>query len=435
MTMSGAASGSKRKAVGASSSRSSNGKKAKSVSTEGDASIPLGRALASTEKRTRDAAVRSLTAYLSANGAHTIDPLELGKLWKGLFYCFWMSDKPLVQQRLANDLANLVLVHPTSTEEAGEMSQRAMAGLTFLEGFWDTLVAEWAGLDKHRIDKYYLLVRRFVAAGFRLLAEEKWQPKAVERLAAMLGKWPGGALSTNDPKVPDSLTYHLSDIYLDELEKVIETVHDEENGQEQEEEEEEEDLPLVPTLQLLMPFVDALATAKSKAMYDRIWSNVFEPLLDDTLRASARDDDSQDGSEDESEQDDEQDDDQDDAEEEAGDETTTGTEFHSFADESTLTHTIDDDESEPSLASDSDDEDEEEDSDNDVRYPLLLALSSVPIPTDVDEDDEQLDVALVLRKAIFQALFTAASRKDATEARRRLLYQLWRDEQDRLNDS
>ncbi|CDW93683.1 hypothetical protein [Sporisorium scitamineum] len=351
---------SKRKATTSAATATSAGGKSKkakpSSSSSDDASIPLGKALASTEKRIRDGAVRSLRAYLAANGAHTIGELELQKLWKGLFYCFWMSDKPLIQQRLANDLAQLVLVHPststTSSTSEGAMTERAMAGLKFLETFWDTLVTEWSGLDKHRIDKFYLLVRRFVASGFQLLAEEKWNAEAVIQFQRILGKFDAGVLSTNNPKVPDSLSYHLSDIYLDELEK-------DDAGKSEEDEEEE------------------------------------------------------------------------------GDETNTGTEFHSFADESTFAHDDDDDESEPSLApSDSDPEDDDA---RDVRYPLLLALSSVPTPTpnkdvedDEDLDETDVDVALVLRKAIFQALFTAASRKDATEARRRLLYQLWRDEQDRL---
>ncbi|KAJ1594685.1 hypothetical protein NDA11_000921 [Ustilago hordei] len=470
-----AVSSSKRKPAPTASGSKSKKPKSSSTATTAtkeDASIPLGKALASTEKRIRDSAVRSLHSFLATNGAHTIPELELQKLWKGLFYCFWMSDKPLIQQRLANDLAQLVLVHPscstsftsstctTSPGEEGGMSERALAGLKFLEAFWDTIVSEWGALDKHRIDKFYLLVRRFVASGFQLLAEEGWNLDATRRFAQILGKFQGGVLSTNDPKVPDSLTYHLSDIYLDELEKVIEQVdnsQNEEEKQEQEQEEQEqeeqeqeeqeqeeqeqeeqeqeqeeqEDLPLIPTLELLKPFVDALATAKSKAMYERIWSNVFHPLLEDTLRASAKEhedlvSDDQDQVERPAESEEE--------EEEGGDETANGTEFHSFADEQTLNS---ESESESCIPdSDSDQEDEEAEGEDDVKHPLLLALSAVPIPSAKEhvEEEAEVDVALLLRKAIFQALFTAASRKDATEARRRLLYQLWRDEQDRLNE-
>lgn len=36
--------------------------------------------------------------------------LEMMKLWKGLFYTFWMSDKPPIQEELANVLSAMVAV-------------------------------------------------------------------------------------------------------------------------------------------------------------------------------------------------------------------------------------------------------------------------------------------------------------------------------------
>jgi ribosomal RNA-processing protein 1 len=50
-----------------------------------------------------------------------------------------MSDKPLVQQALASELAELVL---TITSSA--------ASIAFLRGFWQTIVREWGGIDQHR---------------------------------------------------------------------------------------------------------------------------------------------------------------------------------------------------------------------------------------------------------------------------------------------
>lgn len=35
--------------------------------------------------------------------------LEMMKLWKGLFYTFWMSDKPDVQEALAILLSDMVM--------------------------------------------------------------------------------------------------------------------------------------------------------------------------------------------------------------------------------------------------------------------------------------------------------------------------------------
>lgn len=52
---------------------------------------------------------------------------------------FWMSDKPLVQQALASELAELILTISS-----------AAASLAFIRGFWETTVREWNGIDRLR---------------------------------------------------------------------------------------------------------------------------------------------------------------------------------------------------------------------------------------------------------------------------------------------
>jgi ribosomal RNA-processing protein 1 len=74
------------------------------------------------DRPTRDKAVASLRTFLS--GRRKFEELELLKLWKGLFFCMWMSDRPRPQQRLAGDLADLVAVLPESNV------------LPFLSAFW-----------------------------------------------------------------------------------------------------------------------------------------------------------------------------------------------------------------------------------------------------------------------------------------------------------
>ena len=62
----------------------------------------------------------------------------------GVFAGFWMSDKPLVQQALAGDMAELILtINSTSSS------------LAFLRGFWMTTVKEWGGIDRLR----YIMIR------------------------------------------------------------------------------------------------------------------------------------------------------------------------------------------------------------------------------------------------------------------------------------
>lgn len=50
-----------------------------------------------------------------------------------------MSDKPLVQQALASELAEITLSIATTA-----------LSLAFLRGFWETIVREWDGIDRLR---------------------------------------------------------------------------------------------------------------------------------------------------------------------------------------------------------------------------------------------------------------------------------------------
>lgn len=55
--------------------------------------------LADNEKRVRTKALNQLRAYVQAKSAKN-DPFneeDLIKLWKGLHYCMWMADKPILQ--------------------------------------------------------------------------------------------------------------------------------------------------------------------------------------------------------------------------------------------------------------------------------------------------------------------------------------------------
>ncbi|KAL0579446.1 hypothetical protein V5O48_002552 [Marasmius crinis-equi] len=216
---------------------------------------PLGKYLASTEKKTRDKAIKNLAAFLS-DPENEVPKAEMAKLWKGIFYCFWMSDKPLVQQALASELAELILIITTTP-----------SSLAFLEGFWETIVREWNGIDRLRMDKYYMLVRRFVNASFRLLLRNDWDEGTCESYNNILSR-EGGPLCPNDPKIPASLTYHLADVYLEELDKVLANVPSTSSS-----------TPSAPFLLLLSPFVTLYARTPSSATIKYLQTSMIEPLL------------------------------------------------------------------------------------------------------------------------------------------------------------
>ena len=59
--------------------------------------LTFAKALASPDKGTRDKTVLSLVRYFSKNN-NDMTELEMLKLWKALYYCFWLSDKVPIQQ-------------------------------------------------------------------------------------------------------------------------------------------------------------------------------------------------------------------------------------------------------------------------------------------------------------------------------------------------
>ncbi|KXN88781.1 hypothetical protein AN958_06650 [Leucoagaricus sp. SymC.cos] len=226
---------------------------------------PLAKYFASTEKKTRDKAVKNLAAFLSEAPEDALSKTEMDKLWKGIFYCFWMSDKSLVQQALANELAELLL---TITSTA--------ASLAFLKGFWTTIVREWNGIDRLRIDKYYMLVRRFVNASFRLLIRTNWENEACRAYNDILTS-KGGPLCSTDTRVSMGLPNHLSDIYLEELNKAYTTIS------------EQKPHP-APLCTLLDPFFSLMTQTPTMTVYKRIESSLILPLLE-ALATPTRSDD------------------------------------------------------------------------------------------------------------------------------------------------
>lgn len=69
--------------------------------------------------------------------------------------------------------------------------------------------------------------------------------------------------SVESPKTPHSLTFHLSDIFLDELERVSAASSSDS----------------IPLIALLQPYMRTLAVAPSSPIFARLVDNLFKPLL------------------------------------------------------------------------------------------------------------------------------------------------------------
>ena len=118
-----------------------------------------------------------------------------------------MSDKPLTQQRLARDLADLLNVLNGSGNFLG-----------FVDAFWKTMAREWSGIDALRMDKFLYLVRCYVSQGFECVSKRQWADE--ELLGGYLEILETTPLNARNAKIPNGLRYHVIDIYVGELDKV-----------------------------------------------------------------------------------------------------------------------------------------------------------------------------------------------------------------------
>ncbi|RSL48434.1 hypothetical protein CEP51_015632 [Fusarium floridanum] len=104
-----------------------------------ESQMPFIRNLASSDRKLRTASLESLTTFLSSR--QTLTSTDAQKLWKGLYYAPWMTDRPVPQQRLATDLANLLFTLQPS------------CAIPWLRGFWVVVGAGWTDIDVlHALD-------------------------------------------------------------------------------------------------------------------------------------------------------------------------------------------------------------------------------------------------------------------------------------------
>ncbi|ODV94425.1 hypothetical protein PACTADRAFT_51261, partial [Pachysolen tannophilus NRRL Y-2460] len=207
--------------------------------------------LAANDRRTREAAIESLKNYLK--NSKKLSDLDYQKLWKGLFYSMWFSDRPRPQQRLANNLGLLYY-------ETIPLSKF----ISFLKAFYFVISKEWSGIDQWRIDKFYMLIRKVVYYSLKRLQKEQFDTNLMEEYIKALSEIP----LNGSHKIPSAIPYHLCDIYLDELEKIM--FEDLQEEEEEEEAKRKEIIENTPIQKLLKPFQDLAKNANLKTLRKKI---------------------------------------------------------------------------------------------------------------------------------------------------------------------
>ncbi|XP_007542165.1 ribosomal RNA processing protein 1 homolog B isoform X1 [Poecilia formosa] len=221
------------------------------MATVQDPEIQLAQRLASNERTVRTKAMKKLRKYISARslraaGGFTGD--ELLKLWKGLFYCLWMQDKPLLQEELSNQISTLI-----------HSFQDLDKQLMYLESFFQTLKREWTGIDRLRMDKFYQLVRFMFRQSFDVLRRRNWESSAVGKFLELLKYH----LLQKDSETPSGLLLHILDLYMTELAAVG-----------------AEELTADQNLIFIEPFCRKAAKTKNHALFSAICKSLFSTIIE-----------------------------------------------------------------------------------------------------------------------------------------------------------
>ncbi|KAL3745859.1 hypothetical protein ACJRO7_014890 [Eucalyptus globulus] len=204
----------------------------------------LIKQLASCKQSTRDRSLRVLLkTWLPAQPGLSEEAMR--KLWKGLFYCVWHADKAPYQTHLADRLSSLLL------------SLDLPLSVHYFSAFVLTMRREWVGIDALRLDKFYVLIRRFLSSSFALMRKYSWDSGLVGRLVGVLEE---RAFLADDKLQGNGVNYHIATVYLEELR------------------------PFLPakaeTLEVLLnPFLNVMGRSSDKVLLGKIKANVFDVLL------------------------------------------------------------------------------------------------------------------------------------------------------------
>ncbi|XP_062862558.1 ribosomal RNA processing protein 1 homolog B-like [Trichomycterus rosablanca] len=213
--------------------------------------IVLAQRLASNEKPVRTNALKALRKYINLRSQHIeggFTSEDLLKIWKGLFYCLWMQDKPLLQEELSDRISGLTQSFHTTDSQ-----------LLYFESFLQTLKREWNGIDRLRMDKFFQLVRFMFRQIFVLLKKNNWDLSVVNKF---LEVFTVQLLQTTD-HVPNGMMLHILDLYMTELASVG-----------------ADELTAKQNLTFIDPFCKTMAKTKDRLLLISISKNIFRTIID-----------------------------------------------------------------------------------------------------------------------------------------------------------
>ncbi|XP_052348794.1 ribosomal RNA processing protein 1 homolog B-like isoform X1 [Oncorhynchus keta] len=213
--------------------------------------IQFAQRLASNERPMRTKAIKKLRKYIRVRSQKIqggFEGDELLKLWKGLFYCLWMQDKPLLQEELSNHISGLI-----------HSFQNIQSQFMFLETFLQTVKREWTGIDRLRMDKFFQLVRFVFRNTFEMMKRKEWETSVVTSFLELLTT----QVLHSSSGAPCGLQFHILDIYMTELAAVGSA-----------------ELTAAQNMTFIDPFCKTASKTKDRILLRAICSSIFSAIVD-----------------------------------------------------------------------------------------------------------------------------------------------------------
>uniref|UniRef100_A0A5S6QQF8 superoxide dismutase n=1 Tax=Trichuris muris TaxID=70415 RepID=A0A5S6QQF8_TRIMR len=191
------------------------------------------------------------------NGRKPFNADDISVLWRGLYYAMWLQDKPVNQEDLADQIAGMVASFKSADQK-----------LLFVEVFFSEIGKQWYHLDKWRMDKFMMLMRRFFRAIVRLLGEHNWNDSLLSQVMSIFERT---VFNPSVHEYPEGIKLHFASLYLDELDA---NTGDRLNSQK--------------VTSLLRPYVYLLAQKISSSFQTAILEEVFDAILLEASRTISK---------------------------------------------------------------------------------------------------------------------------------------------------
>ncbi|GJQ15895.1 hypothetical protein GpartN1_g7686.t1 [Galdieria partita] len=129
----------------------------------------VAKSLAGNEKHRRLKALEMVELWLTAH-ASQVEPIELSKLCRALFYAIWLSDEASTTEKITQHVAKFIQIGKSK----------------YLKALWECVGSLWPKLDMYRLDKFYDLVTACLDEIAVIGDNQEWTEQKMRELVTVM---------------------------------------------------------------------------------------------------------------------------------------------------------------------------------------------------------------------------------------------------------